>query len=82
MIMSLPKPYRNIINVIFKVIMQHIVDDGSHFSLLGCSSKVETKQHDCVMEIANGSPQKYVPHSSGMAPRKHSHGLSCLSIFL
>lgn len=33
----------NIVNIIFKGIMQYIVEDGSHCSLVRCSSILETK---------------------------------------
>lgn len=57
MIMDLHRLPKNIIDVIFKAIIQHVVENGSHCSLVGCSSNLETEQHVCITEVVNGTPE-------------------------
>lgn len=44
----------HVVNVILNAIMHHIMKYSSHGSLICCSSILQTKRHDCVIEFPEG----------------------------
>lgn len=54
MVVSLLRLDYNIINVVLETLMQHIMKDGTHGTLICRACIFKSKGHGCLVEIAHG----------------------------